>query len=95
MLWGQLPCIVNGMKKAERDNPDDLSASERGRQDSSDGWMYRVAARPGVWKVGIISTRQALQAHGLKDRESSRPWQAPLTKWLDRLSRKPRPALSG
>ncbi|SJL01574.1 uncharacterized protein ARMOST_04896 [Armillaria ostoyae] len=57
MLWGQLPCIVNGMKNAERDNPDDLSASERGRQDSSDGWMYRVAARPGVWKIAKVHVR--------------------------------------
>ncbi|KAK0467859.1 uncharacterized protein EV420DRAFT_1758095 [Desarmillaria tabescens] len=57
ILISQLPCIVSGMKNTEHDNPDDLSSSERGQQESSNGWMYRVAARPGIWKVSQPSQK--------------------------------------
>ncbi|KAG7447048.1 uncharacterized protein BT62DRAFT_99560 [Guyanagaster necrorhizus] len=57
MLWGDLPCIVMGMKSTEHDNP-----AKQVRLDSDGegtivqmGWKYRVAAKSGVWKVSDIN----------------------------------------
>lgn len=75
IVWGHLPCILMGMKTNAHDTPTVVDNTAAGSTIMTQGWTYRVPARPGIWKVRF-SLVQLLHDFLtiIIDRKSKRVW---------------------